>query len=142
MEDAVMPLAHREVEAERVYEATMRTPATGCRDNDGTLTPMEIRQPVSVHGCAVMAAARIAVDEQVSAAVTAYVAHGHRLERLGFAADPHSSSASRFTAGASGFLLLIQSGERPERRDTLSLGCPVLSRCPVARRHLQVEPDI
>jgi hypothetical protein len=28
---------------------------------------------------------------------------------------PHSSSASRFTAGASGFLLLIQSGERPER---------------------------
>src|ERR1700730_5450230 len=47
---------------------------------------------------------------------TAYVAHGHRLERLGFAADhrPHSSSASRFTAGASGFLLLIQSGERPD----------------------------
>ena len=28
---------------------------------------------------------------------------------------PHSSSASRFTAGAPGFLLLIQSGERPER---------------------------
>jgi hypothetical protein len=54
--------------------------------------------------------------EQVSAAVTAYVAHGHRLERLGFAADhrPHSSSASRFTAGASGFLLLIQSGDRPD----------------------------
>jgi hypothetical protein len=70
--------------------------------------------------------------------------YGHRLERLGFAADhrPHSSSASRFTAGAFGLLLLIQSGERPERRDTLSLGCPVLSRCLVARRHLQVEPDI
>ena len=28
---------------------------------------------------------------------------------------PQSSSASRFTAGAAGFLLLIQSGERPER---------------------------
>ena len=35
---------------------------------------------------------------QVSAAVTAYVAHGHRLERFGFAADhrPHSSSVSLF----------------------------------------------
>jgi hypothetical protein len=28
---------------------------------------------------------------------------------------PQSSSASRFTAGASGFLNLSQSGERPER---------------------------
>jgi hypothetical protein len=28
---------------------------------------------------------------------------------------PQSSSASRFTAGAFGFLLLIQCGERPER---------------------------
>ena len=39
-----------------------------------------------------MAAARIAVDEQVSAAVTAYVAHGHRLERLCFAAEGCSQS--------------------------------------------------
>jgi hypothetical protein len=40
----------------------------------------------------------------------------YRLERLGFAADhrPHSSSANRFTAGASGFLLLTQSGEQPD----------------------------
>src|ERR1700719_4014680 len=62
---------------------------------------------------------------QVSAAVTAYVAHGHRLERLGFAADhrPHSSSANRFTAGASGFLLLIQSGDR---HMTLSTARPFL----------------
>jgi hypothetical protein len=28
---------------------------------------------------------------------------------------PHSSSASRFTAGAAGFFILSQSGERPER---------------------------
>jgi hypothetical protein len=28
---------------------------------------------------------------------------------------PHSSSASRFTAAASGFFILTQSGERPER---------------------------
>ena len=28
---------------------------------------------------------------------------------------PHSSSASRVTAGASGFFILSQSGERPER---------------------------
>src|SRR5262249_37766202 len=28
---------------------------------------------------------------------------------------PHSSSASRFTAGASGFFILSQTGERPER---------------------------
>jgi hypothetical protein len=28
---------------------------------------------------------------------------------------PHSSSASRFTAGASAFFILSQSGERPER---------------------------
>jgi hypothetical protein len=28
---------------------------------------------------------------------------------------PHSSSASRFTAGASGFFILSQSGERPKR---------------------------
>jgi hypothetical protein len=28
---------------------------------------------------------------------------------------PQSSSASRFTAGASGFFILSQSGERPER---------------------------
>jgi hypothetical protein len=66
--------------------------------------------------CSFMTAASQLSWLQVSAAVTAYVAHGHRLERLGFAADhrPHSSSASRFTAGASGFLLLIQSGERPD----------------------------
>jgi ABC transporter substrate binding protein len=45
------------------------------------------------------------------------MAHDHRLERLGFAADHRrqSSSASRFTAGAFGFLLLIQCGDRPER---------------------------
>jgi hypothetical protein len=30
---------------------------------------------------------------------------------------PQSSSASRLTAGALGFLLLIQSCDRPERRD-------------------------
>jgi hypothetical protein len=30
-------------------------------------------------------------------------------------AFPQSSSASRFTAGASGFFILSQSGERPER---------------------------
>jgi hypothetical protein len=29
--------------------------------------------------------------------------------------QPHSSSASRFTAGASGFLNFSQSGDRPER---------------------------
>jgi hypothetical protein len=28
---------------------------------------------------------------------------------------PHSSSSSRFTAGASAFFILSQSGERPER---------------------------
>ena len=29
-----MPLAHRQVEAEGVYEATVRTPAIGRRDSD------------------------------------------------------------------------------------------------------------
>jgi hypothetical protein len=29
--------------------------------------------------------------------------------------SPHSSSASRFIAGAAGFFILSQSGERPER---------------------------
>src|ERR1700730_14414324 len=74
-----------------------------------------------------MAAARIAVDEQVSPAVTAYVAHGHRLERLGFAADhrPHSSSANRFTAEAFGFLLLTQSWLAPL----------VVLQCPLAWDH-------
>jgi len=31
-----------------------------------------VRQVIAVHGCAVMAAARIAVDEQVSAAVAGF----------------------------------------------------------------------
>jgi hypothetical protein len=40
---------------------------------------------------------------------------GHRRECLDFADyAPQSSSASRFTAGAFGFLLLIQCGDRPE----------------------------
>ena len=34
MEDAVMPLAHREVEAEGVHEPTMRASAIGRRDSD------------------------------------------------------------------------------------------------------------
>jgi hypothetical protein len=34
MEYAVMPLAHREVEAEGVHEPIMRTPAIGRRDSD------------------------------------------------------------------------------------------------------------
>jgi hypothetical protein len=44
------------------------------------------------------------------------MADGHRLEYLAFADDhrPHSSSVSRFTASAFGFLLLIQCGDRFE----------------------------
>jgi len=45
-------------------------------------------------------------DEMEGAALRAFaLLVGHR---------PHSSSANRFTARASGFLLLIQSGERPD----------------------------
>jgi hypothetical protein len=43
------------------------------------------------------------------------MSHIHRLECLDLAGHPPQfSSASRLTAGASGFLLLIQCGERPE----------------------------
>src|SRR6516162_5833938 len=34
VEDAVMALAHREVEAEGIHEPTVRTPAIGRRDSD------------------------------------------------------------------------------------------------------------
>jgi hypothetical protein len=53
------------------------------------------------------------------------IALGHRLERHGFAADhrPHSSSANRFTAGASGFLLLTQSAS-----DRIYIANPSASR--------------
>jgi hypothetical protein len=37
------------------------------------------------------------------------------VEPAAMAHRPQSSSASRFTAGASGFFILSQSGERPER---------------------------
>jgi hypothetical protein len=47
--------------------------------------------------------------------MAANMTHGHWRECLGFADhSPQFSSASRFTAGAAGFLLLIQSGERPD----------------------------
>src|SRR5262245_56279381 len=35
--------------------------------------------------------------------------------KIGLSHRPQSSSASRFTAGAAGFFILSQSGERPER---------------------------
>ena len=43
------------------------------------------------------------------------VRSGHVFEHVWFPYLPHSSSASRFTAGASGFFILSQSGERPLR---------------------------
>ena len=44
---------------------------------------------IGVHRCAVVTSARVAVDEQIPAAVGANVAHGHRVERLadGWLAD-------------------------------------------------------
>jgi hypothetical protein len=39
-----------------------------------------------------------------------------RKPRLGQRQRPQSSSASRFTAGAAGFLILNRCGERPERQ--------------------------
>jgi hypothetical protein len=51
--------------------------------------------------------------------------------RQGMPHRPHSSSASRLTAGASGFFILSQSGERPERvgrvLSCLSITCPASS---------------
>ena len=47
---------------------------------------------------------------RIDAEVEVSPGRGHRRPRL-----PHSSSASRFTAGASAFFILSQSGERPER---------------------------
>jgi hypothetical protein len=43
MEDAVMPLAHREIEAEGVHEPTVRTPAIGRWDSD-LVWPAEINR--------------------------------------------------------------------------------------------------
>jgi hypothetical protein len=39
----------------------------------------------------------------------------YRAGLIALASRPQSSSASRFTAGAAGFFILSQSGERPER---------------------------
>ena len=65
-----------------------------------------------------MAAPGDAVDEQVAAAVGAYVPQRHRGEGLLLALDDHdrsqSSSANRVTAGAFGFFAFNQSRERPE----------------------------
>jgi hypothetical protein len=44
-----------------------------------------VRQPICIHGSAVMTVPRTAVDEQVTAAVRANVPHGHRRECLVFA---------------------------------------------------------
>src|SRR5215468_6411061 len=74
-------------------------------------------QPFPGDRRAVMTATRDAVDEQFAAAVRADMPHRYRREGLLLSRldhRSHSSSASRFTAGASGFLLLIQSGERPD----------------------------
>ena len=60
------------------------------------------------------------VDEQVAAAVAAHVAHRYGRERLGLADHPpQSSSASRFTAGASGF-------KAPTRRKPAGLVLPAV----------------
>jgi hypothetical protein len=74
------------------------------------------RQVVGVYGDAVIAVDRAAIDQQVSAAVGADMPESYRLERLALLAGHwlHSSSASRFTAGAFGFFDLIQCGDRPE----------------------------
>jgi hypothetical protein len=44
-----------------------------------------------------------------------FFAPAFTLERMSAGHLPHSSSASRFTTGASEFFILSQSGERPER---------------------------
>src|SRR6202040_772671 len=68
-----------------------------------------------------MAAPGDAVDEQLAAAVGAYVPQRHRGEGLLLALDDHdrsqSSSANRVTAGTLGFLAFTQARERPELYD-------------------------
>jgi hypothetical protein len=69
-----------------------------------------------------MAVTRAAIDEQIAAAVVANVAHGYGREYLGLADHPpQSSSASSFTAGACGFLVLTQCPDSPSHFEDYSL---------------------
>ena len=60
--------------------------------------------------------------------MTAYVAHGHRLERLGFAAD-HRRLVVLSTAGAWGIPLLSQYGERLKLYRESFFAASHLTRC-------------
>jgi hypothetical protein len=77
-----------------------------------------IRQPIGVHGCAVVASARTAIYKQVPAAMAANVAQCYRLEYLGFAGGHHTSQLERLLRGrrAAATLLVVEVLVEPNAR--------------------------
>jgi hypothetical protein len=75
--------------------------------------PHVVREVIRIHDAAVVAMNGAAIHEKLAAAVRAQMPQRYQLRSL-LGHLPQSSSASRFTAGACGFLLFIHWSERPE----------------------------